>query len=221
MMLSFLLYLYIIVYPFSLLFCLRYLPLRQAIHIPILIAPNVKIGKMKRGRIVLTKCHRSMVIIGLPGTEGRGQCRSLLSVHHGGKLVFHGSGTMAKGTRVVVDHGVLEVGEGFFCNCDSSFYCTRHISIGSEALLGWNVNMNTSNGHHVYENGLEKPMEGDILIGRHVWIGAWANIAKATCIADGCIVAQSSLVSGRHDTPNTLIAGMPAKDIKNNYSWKG
>ena len=95
------LYLHLIVYPFSLLFCLRYLPLRQAIHIPILIAPNVKIGKMKRGRIVLTKCHRSMVIIGLPGTEGRGQCRSLLSVHHGGKLVFHGSGTMAKGTRVV------------------------------------------------------------------------------------------------------------------------
>ena len=119
-----------------------------------------------------------MVIIGLPGTEGRGQSRSLLSVHHGGKLVFHGSGTMAKGTRVVVDHGVLEVGEGFFCNCDSSFYCTRHISIGSEALLGWNVNMNTSNGHRVFDNGV-------------------------------------------HDTPNTLIAGMPAKDIKNNYSWKG
>lgn len=119
-----------------------------------------------------------MVIIGLPGTEGRGQCRSLLSVHHDGKLVFHGSGTMAKGTRVVVDYGVLEVGEGFFCNCDSSFYCTRHISIGSEALLGWNVNMNTSNGHRVFDNGV-------------------------------------------HDTPNTLIAGMPAKDIKNNYSWKG
>ena len=85
------LYLHLIVYPFSLLFCLRYLPLRQAIHIPILIAPNVKIGKMKRGRIVLTKCHRSMVIIGLPGTEGRGQCRSLLSVHRGGRLVVHGS----------------------------------------------------------------------------------------------------------------------------------
>jgi acetyltransferase-like isoleucine patch superfamily enzyme len=81
--------------------------------------------------------------------------------------------------------------------------------------------MNTSNGHRVFDNGVEKPMEGDILIGRHVWIGSWANIAKSTCIADGCIVAQSSLVSGRHDTPNTLIAGMPAKDIKNNYSWKG
>lgn len=215
------LYLHFVVYPYSLIFCLRYLPLRQAIHIPILIAPSVKIGKMKRGRIVLSKCFRSMVIIGLPGTEGRGQCRTLLSVHDGGRLVFHGSATMAKGTRVVVDHGEMEVGEGFFCNCDSSFYCTRHISIGSEALLGWNVNMNTSNGHRVFDNGVEKPMEGDILIGRHVWIGSWANIAKSTSIADGCIVAQSSLVSGRHDTPNTLIAGMPAKDIKNNYSWKG
>ena len=76
-----------------------------------------------------------------------------------------------------LDHGVLEVEEGFFCNCDSSFYCTRHISIGSEALLGWNAKMNMSNGHRVFDNGV-------------------------------------------HDTPNTLIAGMPAKDIKNNYSWK-
>lgn len=176
---------------------------------------------MRRGRIILTKCYRSMVIIGLPGTEGRGQCRSLLSVHRGGRLVFHGSATLAKGTRMVIDHGVVEVGGGFFCNSDCSFYCTCRISIGSEALLGWNVNMNTSNGHHVYENGLEKPMEGDIRIGHHVWIGAWANIAKSTRIADDCIVAQSSLVCGRHDTPNTLIAGMPAKDIKNNYSWKG
>ncbi len=215
------LYLHFVVYPYSLIFCLRYLPLRQAIHIPILIAPSVKIGKMKRGRIVLTKCHRSMVIIGLPGTEGRGQCRSLLSVHRGGRLVFHGSATMAKGTRVVVDHGEMEVGEGFFCNCDSSFYCTQHISIGPEALLGWNVNMNTTNGHRVFDNGVEKPMEGDIHVGCHVWIGSWANIAKSTSIADGCIVAQSSLVGGGHDTPNTLIAGMPAKDIKNNYTWKG
>ena len=215
------LYLYLMVYPWSLLFCLRFLAFRQAIHIPILIAPNVKIGKMKRGRIVLTKCHRSMVIIGLPGTEGRGQCRTLLSVHDGGRLVFHGSATMAKGTRVVVDHGEMEVGEAFFCNCDSSFYCTQHISIGPEALLGWNVNMNTTNGHRVFDKGVERSMEGDILIGRHVWIGSWANIAKSTSVADGCIVAQNSLVSGGHDTPNTLIAGMPAKDIKNNYSWKG
>ena len=202
------LYLHFVVYPYSLIFCLRYLPLRQAIHIPILIAPSVKIGKMKRGRIVLNNCFRSMVIIGLPGTEGRGQCRTLLSVYDGGRLVFHGSATMAKGTRVVVDHGEMEVGEGFFCNCDSS-------------LLGWNVNMNTTNGHHVFDNGVERSMEGDILIGRHVWIGSWANIAKSTSVADGCIVAQNSLVSGGHDTPNTLIAGMPAKDIKNNYSWKG
>lgn len=215
------LYLHLIVYPFSLLFCLRYLPLRQAIHIPILIAPNVKIGKMKRGRIVLTKCHRSMVIIGLPGTEGRGQCRSLLSVHHGGKLVFHGSGTLAKGTRVVVDHGVLEVGEGFFCNCDSSFYCTRHISIGSEALLGWNVNMNTSNGHHVYKGEVERPMTGDIVIGRHVWIGSWVNIAKGTRIADDSLVSQCSVVSGSHPRPHTLIAGNPASDISQEYRWRG
>lgn len=215
------LYLHLIVYPFSLLFCLRYLPLRQAIHIPILIAPNVKIGKMKRGRIVLTKCHRSMVIIGLPGTEGRGQCRSLLSVHHGGKLVFHGSGTLAKGTRVVVDHGVLEVGEGFFCNCDSSFYCTRHISIGSEALLGWNVNMNTSNGHHVYKGEVERPMTGDIVIGRHVWIGSWVNIAKGTRIADDSLVSQCSVVSGSHPHPHTLIAGNPASDISQEYRWRG
>jgi acetyltransferase-like isoleucine patch superfamily enzyme len=83
------------------------------------------------------------------------------------------------------------------------------------------VQMNTTNGHHVYKGEMERPMTGDIVIGRHVWIGSWANIAKGTRIADDSLVSQCSVVSGLHSHPHTLIAGNPASDISQEYRWRG
>jgi acetyltransferase-like isoleucine patch superfamily enzyme len=83
------------------------------------------------------------------------------------------------------------------------------------------VQMNTTNGHHVYKGEVERPMTGDIVIGRHVWIGSWANIAKGTRIADDSLVSQCSVVSGSHPRPHTLIAGNPASDISQEYRWRG
>lgn len=64
-------------------------------------------------------------------------------------------------------------------------------------------------------------MEGDIVVGNHVWIASHCIIAKNTYIAENSVVAQHSLVTKRFVTPNSLIGGMPAQVIKENYSWKG
>lgn len=86
-------------------------------------------------------------------------------------------------------------------------------------MYGWNINFNTNDGHHVYENGKQKTMEGDIVIGNHVWIASHSHITKNTLIADNCVVAQSSLVNKRFEEPKCLIGGMPARKIKENYTW--
>lgn len=214
------LYLYLVVYPYSLLFNLRYLSISEAIHIPILVNPTVKIGKLHRGNIILRQCKRAMVIIGLPGSEGRGSSKTLLSVHEGGQIVFYGNATFSKGTRIVIKKGKIEVGRNVYCNCDCFFHCTCSVVLGNDNLIGWDVQFNTTNGHDVYENGKKKNMEKDIILGNHVWVGAYSIIAKGAQIADDSIIAQSSLVVGRHVQNNSLIAGIPAKDIKYNYSWK-
>lgn len=206
---------------YSLCFCLRYLSLRQAIHIPVLIHPSVKIGKMYRGAIGFNGVIKSsMLVFGFPGTAGQSNCQSLFSIERGGKLVVSEGVQMARGTRVVIGkQGMMQVGLHFWCNGDCFFNCTTNITLGDNNMYGWNISFNTTDGHHVYENGQHKPMEGDIVIGNHVWIASQCHISKNTYIADDCVVAQNSLVGKRFEQPKCLIGGMPAKVIKDNFTW--
>lgn len=207
-------------YSYSLLFCVRYLPLKQAIHIPLLIHPRVRIDKMYRGAICIHgKLKHSMFVFGFPGTEGRSNFRSLLSIHKGGKLIVGAGVTMVRGTRVVITKGTMSVGNNYCCNGDCYFGCTTSITIGTDNICGWNTQFNTFDGHHSYERGVLRPIEGEIIIGNHVWIASNCIIAKNTFIADDCVVAQNSLVGKRFEQPKCLIGGMPAKVIRKDFTW--
>lgn len=212
----------IVIYKFySLFFCLRYLSLRQAIRIPVLIHPSVKIGKMYRGAIGFNGVIKSsMLVFGFPGTAGQSNCRSLISIERGGKLVISENVQMARGTRITINRcGVMQIGRHFWCNGDCFFNCTTNITLGDNNMYGWNINFNTTDGHHVYDDGVMKPMEGEIVIGNHVWIASYSNIAKNVQIADDCVVAQGSLVNKNFEQTHCLIGGMPAKVIKENIIW--
>jgi acetyltransferase-like isoleucine patch superfamily enzyme len=207
---------------YSLFFCLRYLPFRQAVYIPILIHPSVKIDKLTRGAIKFSgKLKPSMLVYGFKGTIGVSNCQSMISIAKGAEFVVGRGVTMIQGTRLVISKGVVSIGNNYCCNGDCYFNCTKNIIIGNDNICGWNTNFNTSDGHHVYENGIQKTMEGDIVVGNHVWIASHCIIAKNTYIAENSVVAQHSLVTKRFVTPNSLIGGMPAQVIKENYSWKG
>lgn len=208
---------------YSFFFCLRYLALKDAVKIPVLIHPSVKIKSIYRNAISFNgKVKSSMLVFGFPGTEGQSNCRSVLSIKRGGKLVVSENVQMARGTRVVIKKcGLMQIGRHFWCNGDCYFNCTTKIVIGDDNMYGWNISFNTSDGHHTYDNGVQKPMEGDIKIGNHVWIASHCLISKNTLVADNCVVAQHSLLSKRYKECNCLIAGIPAKILKNNYAWTG
>ena len=208
-------------YIYSLFFCLRYLPLRQAAHIPILIHPSVKVKRMPRGSVEFKESIRhGMLILGFEGTLGQSTCKSLISIKNGGRLIVGHIVNMARGTRLVIDGGTMKVGSHFWCNGDCFFNCTTNITIGDNNMYGWNISFNTTDGHHVYENGIQKPMEGDITIGNHVWIASHCIIGKNTSVTDDCVVAQHSLLSKAYDKTNCLIGGIPAQILKEDFSWK-
>ena len=205
---------------YSLVFCLRYLPLKQAIKIPILVWPRIKILHLRKGAIVLkTPIYHSMAIIGFPGADGRGKNKTGITIRNEGKLIIGHNVTMAKGTNIVINGGELCIGDNFFCNTDCFFYCNRTVSIGNNNMYGWDVHFNTTDGHTVYENNIPKEQNGKIKIGNHVWIGSYCLIGKGVRVADDCVIAQRSVVLKSHLLPNTLIAGCPAKDTRKNYNW--
>ena len=59
----------------------------------------------------------------------------------------------------------------------------------------------------------------DIIINNHVWIGVNAIILKGVTIGEGSIVAAGAVVT--KDVPaGCLVAGNPAKVIRENVIWK-
>ena len=74
--------------------------------------------------------------------------------------------------------------------------------------------------HYIEYEGRKPAGDKAITIGNHVWIGARATLYQGTVIADGCVIAANSVVRGVFNQPNCLIAGHPAKVIKQNISWR-
>lgn len=209
-------------YLYSLLFCFRYLPLWQAVHVPVLIHYSVKIKNLPKGAISFSeKLRHGMLIVGFEGNVGRSHCKSLIAIAKGGRLIVGSNVQLAKGIRLIIgEKGTMTIGNHFWCNGDCYFHCVCPITIGNDNMYGWNVNFSTTDGHHIIENGVCKNSEGEIEIGDHVWIASYCDVSKNVYVADGCVVSQKSLLTKRYEHPNALIGGTPARVIKIGIEWE-
>lgn len=62
-------------------------------------------------------------------------------------------------------------------------------------------------------------IKNGVQIGNHVWVGTRAIILKNTIIPDNCIVGAGSVVTGKFDTPNAIIAGNRATVVRTGINW--
>lgn len=87
--------------------------------------------------------------------------------------------------------------------------------------FGWNVNIRDSDGHKILNaNGEITNLNNSINIGNHVWISSYCDILKGSSIPDNCIVGFRALVTKRFNECNSIIAGSPARIIKQNIKWE-
>ena len=95
--------------------------------------------------------------------------------------------------------------------------CSCSISIGDDCIIGRDVLIRDSDGH-VIDNNPDR-VSIPIVIEDHVWIGSRAVILKGVRIGKGAIVAAGAVVT--RDVPaGCLVAGVPAKVIRENITWK-
>lgn len=98
------------------------------------------------------------------------------------------------------------------------------LEIKKNSALSTNVNIWTTDTHNIYDKNsgeLTNNLSSKVILGEHCWIGANATLLKNARIPDGAIVGFGSVVTSKFDTPNTVIAGNPAKIVKENVSWEG
>lgn len=118
------------------------------------------------------------------------------------------------GLRVYCRQDKVSIGTGTFINQNLFLDAAAPITIGKSCQIGFNVTFATSS-HDLDANflGLRGRSAAPITVEDHVWIGAGAMILGGVTIGRGSVVAAGAVVT-KNVPPNTLVAGTPAKAIR-------
>ena len=208
--------------PKSLYVCLRLLPMRQAIRLPLLVRYNTALKRLS-GRVDIDDKyarHRTVQI----GFEENGLFdgktdRCVLDI--AGTLRIDGTAILGKGTRISINKdGVLCFGNNFYNSAKIEIVCFKYIRFGENCVTSWDTLIMDSDLHTTRNTLTDIINECDriVEIGDNVWISARVTVLKGCRIANGCIIGANSLVMGTFNMENTLIAGVPASVKKNNIT---
>jgi acetyltransferase-like isoleucine patch superfamily enzyme len=59
----------------------------------------------------------------------------------------------------------------------------------------------------------------DVSIGNHVWMGNKTIVLKGALVPDNTIVATGAIVTKAHEGGNVILAGNPARVVKEDIDW--
>lgn len=138
-----------------------------------------------------------------------------LKIGDNSKIIVNGHFKIFEGSSIgVVDGAVLALGSGYINN-RLSLSCFKNIQIGNDVVISAGVTIRDSDNHSINGKKFTKP----VIIGDHVWIGINATILKGVKIGNGSVVAAGAVVN-KDVAENTLVGGIPAKEIKKNIFWE-
>jgi len=140
-----------------------------------------------------------------------------LLIEPNGQVEVNGDFQMFAGSYIrVVKNGHLVL-DGGYINEGVEITCASKITIGKDCTIARDAVIRDYDGHTIELQDFN--IAEEIMIGEHVWIGNRAMVLKGVTIGDGAIVAAGSVVTT--DVPaNCIVAGVPARIIKENINWK-
>ena len=110
--------------------------------------------------------------------------------------------------------GTIKMGNSVYCN-GAIISSTASIEIGNNVVMSGYVLIIDHDGYGLDGNpASERPVK----IGNHVWIGMRAVILKGVTVGDNSVVGASAVVTNDVE-PNTIVAGNPARKIRNTTGY--
>jgi acetyltransferase-like isoleucine patch superfamily enzyme len=96
------------------------------------------------------------------------------------------------------------------------------INIGEDCMLSYDIDIRNGDSHSILTIDKKERINyaKNIIIEDHVWIGAHSIILKGCHIGKENVIGTGSVLSHLTTGPNCLIAGSPAKIIKNDITWE-
>ena len=119
------------------------------------------------------------------------------------------------------DHGLnIRVGRKVFINQACVLNDIGGIDIGDDVMIGPRVSLLTS-GHPLDpERRRRQIVAAPIVIERGVWLGAGATVLQGVTVGADAVVAAGAVVS-RDVPPRTLVAGVPARVVREIAAGEG
>ncbi len=171
---------------------------------------------------------------------------SKYDINGNNNLVEIGAGTVLTNFTIIIngDNHILRIGQKCRLNGGNVYYednnCTitigdrttiesihiaatepgRSVTIGSDCMLAYNIEIRTGDSHSIIDKDSGKRINfaKDITIEDKVWIAAGATILKGVTISTESVVGTGALVASNVPA-NSIVAGNPAKVVKENISW--
>ena len=120
-------------------------------------------------------------------------------------------------------HGEVSIGQRTSILGKTHLACIEgtKIVIGEKCLFSTDVVFRTGDSHSILDLETEKRINPskDIIIGNHCWFGNKVTILKGVIIGQDTIVATGSIVTKSSNSSNVILAGNPAKVIKEGITW--
>lgn len=107
----------------------------------------------------------------------------------------------------------IRVGKNVFINSACVFMDRGGITIGDNVLIAPQVKLVTT-AHPLETEKRRATISKQITIANNVWIGIGATIMPNVSIGENSVVGAGAVVT-KNVPPNTVVAGIPAKIIKN------
>lgn len=198
----------------------KYLPMQQAFRLPILVSHHCELlecnGKIKIDSAQITP---GMIAIGLGNVAlfPSKSYKSCLELGEKSKLVFKGKCRLGSGVRIS-SNGTITFGKNFILTANSYFFCRKSISFGDDCLVSWNVSVQDTDGHSLYQGGEKINDDTSISIGNHVWICANCSLLKGSRVPSNVVIGFGSIVSKTRDIPFNCVINRN-NQIHNDIDW--
>lgn len=163
----------------------------------------------KGNRIVMADGVKFDGLIDITGHDN--QVHIAQDVRLAGKIYIWGSGS------------TLQIGRNStFARVDIKCHEGKNITIGNDCMFSYGIELRTTDGHSLVDVDNQRrinPPE-DIVVGDHVWVGKGVTILKGTVVPSNNMIGASALLNRTYTQEQTVLAGSPAKVIKQAVTWQ-
>lgn len=135
------------------------------------------------------------------------RAESYLILDENSKLTVSGNSRINYASTIHVNKdGELNIGS-ITTNVGINFQVKKKVCIGMDCMFGRNTTIFDSSFHPTgYSKELMDINSEEVIIGNHVWIGAYAFIMQGTDIGDGSIVGSKVYIRGKIAPASTILA---------------